>query len=94
LHAAECDTTNQVAASLKSGAQALTLWRAQGDAAAEARVLLLGRQYWKSGQKTFADQHVQDAIALLETPSRELAMALAYWGRRAETRIRGGRTLR
>jgi len=47
-------------------------------AAAAARVLLLlGRQYWKSGQKTLADRHVQDAIALLETlpPSRELAMA-------------------
>jgi DNA-binding CsgD family transcriptional regulator/tetratricopeptide (TPR) repeat protein len=78
MHAAECDTTNQVAASLKSGAQALALWRAQGDAAAAARVLLLlGRQYWKSGQKTLADRHVQDAIALLETlpPSGELAMA-------------------
>ncbi len=78
LHAAECDTTNQVSASLGSATRALALWQAEGDVAAQARVLLLiGRQYWKSGQKAVADRHVRDAIAFLETlaPSRELAMA-------------------
>ncbi len=78
FHAAECDTTNQVAKALDSATRALALWRQQGEVAAQARMLLLmGRQYWKSGQKVFADRHVQDAISLLETlpPSTDLAMA-------------------
>src|ERR1700682_2875931 len=63
LHATECDTTNQVSASLGSATRALALWREQGEVAAQARVLLLlGRQYWKSGQKALADRHVQEAI--------------------------------
>jgi DNA-binding CsgD family transcriptional regulator/tetratricopeptide (TPR) repeat protein len=78
LLAAECDTTNQVSLSLQSASEALELRRALGDAAAQARMLLLiGRQHWKSGEKVLADRHVQQAIALLETlpPSRDLAMA-------------------
>jgi DNA-binding CsgD family transcriptional regulator len=78
LHATECNVTNQVSAAICSAAQALALWRELGDTAAQARVLLLlGRQYWKSGQKVLADRHVDDAIALLEIspPGRELGMA-------------------
>ncbi|MEP6885477.1 MAG: AAA family ATPase [Gammaproteobacteria bacterium] len=78
LHAAECDTTNQVRAALDSATRALALWREQGEVAAQARVLLLMcRQQWKSGQKIFADRYVQEAISLLETlpPSADLAMA-------------------
>jgi len=96
LHAAECDTTNQVSASLGSATRALALWREQGEVAAQARVLLLlGRQYWKSGQKALADRHVQEAIALLEAlpPSPELAMAYSARAQLAMTADRTEETL-
>jgi DNA-binding CsgD family transcriptional regulator len=89
LHATECNVTNLVSASLGSATQALALWRELGDVAAQARVLLLiSRQYWKSGQKAFADRHVAEAIALLETipPSRGLAMAYSARSQLAMTR--------
>jgi DNA-binding CsgD family transcriptional regulator/tetratricopeptide (TPR) repeat protein len=78
LHAIECNVSNDFNSSLSSAGRALALWRELGDVAAQARALILiGRQYWKSGQKALADRHVADAIALLETlpPGRELAMA-------------------
>jgi len=77
-HGHECDVTNDFNTSLSSAGRALALWRELGDVAAQARALILiGRQYWKSGQKALADRHVADAITLLKTlpPSRELAMA-------------------
>jgi DNA-binding CsgD family transcriptional regulator/tetratricopeptide (TPR) repeat protein len=89
LHATECNVTNLVSASLGSATQALALWRELGDVAAQARVLLLlGRQYWKSGQKAFADRHVAQAIALLETlpPGRGLARAYSARSQLAMTR--------
>ena len=88
LHASECNITNQVAASLDSGTQALSLWRELGDAAAQARVLLvIGRQYWKSGQNASADQHAAAAIALLATlpAGRDLAMAYSVRSQLAMT---------
>jgi ATP/maltotriose-dependent transcriptional regulator MalT len=88
LHATECDMTNQVSASLASATQALVIWRELCDVAAQARVLLLlGLQYWKSGQKVFADRHVTEAIALLETlpQTRDLAMAYSARSQRAMT---------
>ena len=78
LHAIECNVTNDFTSALSSAGHALALWRTLGDTAAQARALILiGRQYWKSGQKALADRHVADAITLLETlpPGRELAMA-------------------
>jgi ATP/maltotriose-dependent transcriptional regulator MalT len=82
LHATECNVTNLVSASLNSATQALALWRDLGDAAAQARVLLqIGRQYWKSGQKAFADRHVAEAIALLETLPQSRGLAMAYSAR-------------
>jgi ATP/maltotriose-dependent transcriptional regulator MalT len=87
-HAAECDPNNQVSAALASATQALALWRDQGDVAAQARVLLLlERQYWKSGQKALAERHLAASIALLETlpPSRDLAMAYSVRSQLAMT---------
>ncbi len=77
-HATECHMTNQVSQSLDSAHQALALWRQLGDVGAQARVLvLLSRQYWKAGETALADQHVAEAIALLEAapPGPDLAMA-------------------
>ncbi|HEY0803272.1 MAG TPA: AAA family ATPase [Steroidobacteraceae bacterium] len=82
LHASACDITNQVAASLSSGAQALALWQKVGDVAAQARVLLLlGRQYWKSGQTLLARRDVTAAIALLEGLPESPDLAMAYSAR-------------
>jgi DNA-binding CsgD family transcriptional regulator len=79
LHAIECNTTNQVSAALESAKQAFALWQQLGDAAAQARVLLLvGRQHWKSGQNALADQNVAAAIALLETLPQGHDLAMAY----------------
>jgi DNA-binding CsgD family transcriptional regulator/tetratricopeptide (TPR) repeat protein len=90
-HAAGCNLTNEVSVSIASATEALTLWRELGDVAAQARVrLLLAFQYWKAGQKVFADQHVAVAITLLETlpQSRELAMAYSARSRLAMTSFR------
>jgi DNA-binding CsgD family transcriptional regulator/tetratricopeptide (TPR) repeat protein len=82
LHATECNVTNQVAESLASSTQALALWRECGDALAQARVLLLiGRQYWKSGQNILANRHVGDAIELLESLPRGRELGMAYSAR-------------
>jgi ATP/maltotriose-dependent transcriptional regulator MalT len=88
FHAAECDPTNQVSASISSATQALALWREAGNIPAQARVLLLlSRQYWKSGQKACADRNVADAIVLLEglPAGRDLAMAYSARSQRAMT---------
>jgi ATP/maltotriose-dependent transcriptional regulator MalT len=88
MHAAECNMTNQVSASLNSATHALALWRDLGNVAAQARALLLLRwQYWKSGQKAPADQQLAEAIALLETlpPSRDLAMVYSVRSQMAMT---------
>jgi DNA-binding CsgD family transcriptional regulator/tetratricopeptide (TPR) repeat protein len=82
MHADECNMANRVAASIDSAANALDLWREQGEVSAQARVLLqLGRQYWKSGRKTLADRHVAEAIALLETLPHDCGLAMAYSAR-------------
>src|ERR1039458_3305564 len=62
-HAAGCNLTNEVSVSISSGTEALALWQELGNVEAQARVhLLLNFQYWKAGQKAFADQHVARAI--------------------------------
>jgi DNA-binding CsgD family transcriptional regulator/tetratricopeptide (TPR) repeat protein len=79
LHAAGCNMTNEVSVSLASANKALALWRELGDVAAQARVdLLIAKQYWKAGQKAFADEHVAAAISLLETLPRTPELAMAY----------------
>ena len=82
LRANECDVTNQVSESLAAGTQALALWRDLGDTAAQSRMLLLlARQYWKSGQKARADEHVAAAVALLEPMPAGHDLAMAYSAR-------------
>jgi DNA-binding CsgD family transcriptional regulator/tetratricopeptide (TPR) repeat protein len=96
LHATECDVTNQVCAALGSATQALELSREQGDIPVQARMLLLlGRQYWKSGQTALADRHVAEAIALLENlpDARDLAMAYSARSQRAMTSDHTGEAL-
>jgi DNA-binding CsgD family transcriptional regulator len=87
-HASGCNMTNEVSTAIASAGEALALWRELGDTAAQARVhLLLAKQYWKAGQKTYADRQVALAIALLEKapPGRELAMAYSTRSRFAMT---------
>jgi DNA-binding CsgD family transcriptional regulator/tetratricopeptide (TPR) repeat protein len=96
LHATECDVTNEVATSLASATRALALWRELGETAAQARVLvLLSRQYWKSGQAASADRHVTEAITLLESlpPAPDLAMAYSARSQRAMTSDRSEEAL-
>ncbi len=88
LHATECNMTNQVTAGIASAREALTLWCGLGNVAAQARLqLLLAQQYWKAGQKALVDQHVSEAILLLETlpPGAELAQAYSNRSRFAMT---------
>jgi DNA-binding CsgD family transcriptional regulator/tetratricopeptide (TPR) repeat protein len=88
LHASECNTTNQVAAAHESATQALALWRELNDVEAQARMLLvLCRQQWKWGKNAQANQHLAEAIALLEAqpPGRDLAMAYSVRAQLAMT---------
>jgi ATP/maltotriose-dependent transcriptional regulator MalT len=88
LHAAECDRTNEVSASIRSATQALQLRREARDAEAQARMLLLlGRLYWKLGEKAVADRYVAEAVALLESlpAGRDLAMAYSARSQQAMT---------
>jgi DNA-binding CsgD family transcriptional regulator/tetratricopeptide (TPR) repeat protein len=88
FHAVECDTTNEVAASISSASRALALWREANDINAQARaLLLLSRQYWKSGQKECADRYVTEAIDLLEglPAGPDIAMAYSTRSQRAMT---------
>jgi DNA-binding CsgD family transcriptional regulator/tetratricopeptide (TPR) repeat protein len=76
-HANECHLINDVSRAIESGWQAHQLWKSLGDIPAQCRMLLLlGNQYWKSGDRRLAERQVDDAIALLESlpPSRDLAM--------------------
>ena len=82
MHATECNVTNQVATALDSATQALKIWQEMGDAESQARVLLLiGRQYWKSGENATANRYVAEAIALLETLPAGPGLAMAYSAR-------------
>ncbi len=82
VHAIECNVTNQVVTALHSATQALEIWQQLGEVESQARVLLLlGRQYWKSGQNSSANRHVADAIALLESLPAGPGLAMAYSAR-------------
>jgi ATP/maltotriose-dependent transcriptional regulator MalT len=77
-HANECHLINDVSRGIESGQRACKLWCELGNVAAQGRMLLLlGNQFWKAGDRTQADRHVDEAIALLQSlpPSRDLAMA-------------------
>ena len=78
LHARECGITNQTNESVASATKALALWREIGNIEAQARVLnLLSQEYRTLGDKVRSDECVSRAIAMLEVlpPSSHLAMA-------------------
>jgi ATP/maltotriose-dependent transcriptional regulator MalT len=88
-HANECHLINDVSRGIESGQRARELWQALGNTPAQARMLLLlGNQFWKAGDRTLADRHVDNAVALLKSlpPSRDLAMAHSARARLAMTR--------
>jgi ATP/maltotriose-dependent transcriptional regulator MalT len=88
-HANECHLINDVSRGIQSAQRARGLWQALGNVPSQARMLLLlGNQFWKAGDRVLADQHVDDAISLLETlpPSRDQAMAYSARARLAMTR--------
>lgn len=87
-HANECHVINDVSRGIESGQRAREIWQALGNIPAQARMLLLlGNQFWKAGDRTLADRHVDEAIALLESlpPSRDLAMGYSARARLAMT---------
>jgi DNA-binding CsgD family transcriptional regulator len=80
-HSRESSLANQTHAAIVSASAALGLWRESGDSQAQARVLcLLSQEYRTVGEKAQADECVAGAISLLEAlpRSRDLAMAYSY----------------
>lgn len=80
-HAIESSLANQTREAVTSAKAALGCWHELGDRSAQARVLsLLSQEYRTLGDKAHADESVAAAIALLEDlpPSAELAMAYSY----------------
>ena len=80
-HARESTLANQTREAVASARAALACWREVGDRAAEARVLcLLSQEYRTLGDKMHADECVTAAIALLEglPPGADLAMAYSW----------------
>ena len=87
-HANECHLINDVSRGIDSARRAHELWGALGNTPAVARMLLLlGTQYWKAGDRALAEQHVGEAVALLESlpPSEDLAMGYSARARLAMT---------
>jgi DNA-binding CsgD family transcriptional regulator/tetratricopeptide (TPR) repeat protein len=78
-HALESSLANQTREAIASATAALALWREIGDVEAEARVLsLLSQEYRTVGEKTNADECVGAAIRILEALPRGSALAMAY----------------
>jgi DNA-binding CsgD family transcriptional regulator len=78
-HACESTLANQTREAVASARAALDCWREVGDRGAQARVLsLLSQEYRTLGDKAHADECVAAAIALLEGLPPGAALALAY----------------
>lgn len=80
-HAREASLANQTRAAIASADAAIDAWRESGDVAAQARVLsLLSQEYRTVGDREGADRCVTAAIALLQglPPSADLAMAYSW----------------
>ena len=78
-HAQESSLANQTREAVASASAALALWREIGDVEAEARVLsLLSQEYRTVGEKANADECVGAAIGILEGLPRGSALAMAY----------------
>ena len=80
-HAREASLANQTRAAIASADAAIDAWRESGDVAAQARVLsLLSQEYRTVGDREGADRCVTAAIGLLQglPPSADLAMAYSW----------------
>ena len=80
-HAQESSLANQTRAAIDSATAALAAWRQVGEVQAQARVLsLLSQEYRTMGDRASADECVAGAITLLEAlpPSANLAMAYSW----------------
>lgn len=78
-HAQESSLANQTHEAIASATAALGSWRALGNIEAQARVLcLLSQEYRTIGDKANADECVSGAIRLLEALPRGSALAMAY----------------
>lgn len=87
--AEEWAMTNQPLRAIESGQAALALWRKEGDVGAQARVLsFLTPEYRMAGDKTGANESIDEALALLEPlpPGAPLAMAYSVRSRLASNR--------
>jgi DNA-binding CsgD family transcriptional regulator/tetratricopeptide (TPR) repeat protein len=78
-HAQESSLANQTRAGIASATAALAAWRQVGDVQAQARVLsLLSQEYRTVGDRAAADECVAGAISLLEALPRSANLAMAY----------------
>jgi ATP/maltotriose-dependent transcriptional regulator MalT len=78
-HTRESSLANQTHAAIASASAALTLWRECADTRAQARLLcLLSQEYRTAGEKARADECVAGAIGLLEALPRGSDLAMAY----------------
>lgn len=80
-HAREASLANQTRAAIASAGAAIEAWRESGDVVAQARVLsLLSQEYRTVGDREGADRCVTAAIDLLQglPPSADLAMAYSW----------------
>ncbi len=81
-HAEESSLANQTREAIASARTAVASWREVGNGEAQARVLrLLAQEYRTVGDKAGADECVTGAITLLEALPRSTALAMAYSAR-------------
>ena len=81
-HAREASLANQTRAAIASADAAIEAWRESGDIAAQARVLsLLSQEYRTVGDREAADRCVTAAISLLQGLPPGADLAMAYSGR-------------
>ncbi|HEY1874428.1 MAG TPA: AAA family ATPase, partial [Steroidobacteraceae bacterium] len=81
-HAVEASVANQMHEAITSATAAVACWHELGDAEAEARVLtLLSQEYRTIGERAGADESVARAISLLEAQPRGAQLAMAYGAR-------------
>ena len=78
-HARESSLANQTREAIASATAALALWRQAGEVEAQARMLsMLSQEYRSVGEKANADECVAAAIRILEALPRGCALAMAY----------------
>lgn len=81
-HAVEASVANQTREAIASATAAVACWHELGDAEAQARMLtLLSQEYRTIGDRAGADESVARAISLLEAQPRGAQLAMAYGAR-------------